>query len=128
MGIDELCRSGTGLPARTTIGLFGDGVPKTAANFVSLRSGDNGVDKSGKPPHFKDSEFHRIISNFRIQGGGVTSDDRGGESSYEGMFDDETFQRNHAAWGIISKASAGKRHWSAARRHNSQDVVARLEA
>ena len=77
---------------RITFGLFGDVVPKTAKNFATLCDGSAGVGNSGKPLHFKDSKFHRIIPGFMAQGGDFTSGDgRGGESIYGSKFADENF-------------------------------------
>ena len=41
--------------------LYDDVVPKTCDNFRALCTGEKGVGKSGKPLHFKNSKFHRVI-------------------------------------------------------------------
>ena len=51
---------------RITFGLFGDVVPKTAKNFATLCEGSAGTGNSGKPLHYKGSNFHRVIPGFIV--------------------------------------------------------------
>ena len=93
---------------RITFGLFGDVVPKTTKNFATLCDGSAGTGNSGKPLHYKGSNFHRIIPGFMAQGGDFTSGDgRGGESIYGAKFADENFNLNHDKPYLLSMANAG---------------------
>ena len=93
---------------RIVFGLFGNVVPKTAANFATLCDGTAGVGNSGKPLHYKGSNFHRLIPGFMAQGGDFTSGDgRGGESIYGEKFADENFDLKHTRPYLLSMANAG---------------------
>jgi len=94
---------------RIVFGLYDAQVPKTVANFKQLCTGEAGVGKSGKPLHYKDCIFHRIIPDFMCQGGDFTEGDgTGGESIYGTKFADENFKIKHTKPGLLSMANAGK--------------------
>ncbi|CDW87386.1 peptidyl-prolyl cis-trans isomerase [Stylonychia lemnae] len=89
---------------RITFELYAE-TPKTSTNFKALCTGEMGVSlNSGKPLHYKGSKFHKLYTDYIIQGGDFTrGDGRGGESIYQGnYFEDENFYFDHSGPGTLA--------------------------
>ena len=90
--------------------LFEDRAPKTVANFVGLATGQRSYQDSESfeettGPYYDGVTFHRIISNFMIQGGDPTGSGRGGPGY---KFADEFHpELRHKDAGMLSMANAG---------------------
>ncbi|KAJ9440837.1 Peptidyl-prolyl cis-trans isomerase B [Diplonema papillatum] len=91
-------------PHRIVLGLFGNVCPRTAENFRCLCTGEKG----GKL-HYKNTRFHKAVSEFLIEGGDVVhGDGTGGSSIYGDSFDDENFIIKHDKPGILGAAAYAK--------------------
>ncbi|WBW72221.1 cyclophilin family peptidyl-prolyl cis-trans isomerase Cyp1 [Schizosaccharomyces osmophilus] len=78
--------------------LYNEHAPKTCENFYTL----------AKEGYYDGVLFHRVISDFMIQGGDPTGTGRGGTSIYGDSFEDEIHpELHHTGAGILSMANAG---------------------
>lgn len=77
---------------RMVIGLFGDVMPKTTENFLSLCSNGD-VSYAG-------TTFYRVISDMTIQGGAIGSST--GKSSSSAILQPDNFNIKHTKAGLVS--------------------------
>ncbi|KAI0916673.1 Peptidyl-prolyl cis-trans isomerase [Taiwanofungus camphoratus] len=91
-----------GLPAgRIIFRLYDHVCPMTARNFRELATGEHGFG-------YANSNFHRIMPDFMIQGGDIQGGDgSGGRSIYGPAFADENFRVGHDKPGLLSMANRG---------------------
>ncbi|KAJ9463309.1 Peptidyl-prolyl cis-trans isomerase CYP19-2 [Diplonema papillatum] len=86
--------------------------PKTCANFKALCTGEKGKGKaSGKPLHYLNSVFHRMVPGTLVQGGDfVKGTGAAGESIYGLKFKDEKegLAIKHTGFGDVGMANGGK--------------------
>lgn len=81
--------------------------PVTVANFISLAEGTNTFVKDEKlkgKPFYNGLKFHRVISDFMIQGGDPSGNGSGGPGF---AFKDEITDLKHDKGGILSMANSG---------------------
>ncbi|KAG0188443.1 hypothetical protein DFQ28_004823 [Apophysomyces sp. BC1034] len=96
---------------RLEIELFDKECPKTCDNFRAICVGGKVGKNSKKPLHFKNTKLFRLVTNFMVQGGDVTrGDGSGGESIYNGSFNDEKpgLAKKFTKQGLVAMANSGK--------------------
>lgn len=80
-----------------TVQLYPKEAPKAVENFIT----------HAKDGYYDGIVFHRVISNFMIQGGDPTATGRGGESIWGHSFEDEFSPDLHNFRGALSMANSG---------------------
>ena len=78
--------------------LYPQYTPKAVENFVTL----------SKNGYYNESTFHRVISDFIIQGGDPTYTGSGGDSKWLLPFEDEFTDQLHHYRGALSMVNTGK--------------------
>nr|QIQ54710.1 capsule gland specific secretory protein [Reishia bronni] len=87
------------------IGLFGERVPMTVLNFVSLC---NGVKRPQGELKYTGSSCHKLITDMHVQCGDITNGDgSGGTSIFGETFNDESFDVGLSEAGTIAMANRG---------------------
>ncbi|CAF3001692.1 unnamed protein product [Rotaria socialis] len=100
MHASEVLRQG-----KVVIGLFGNIVPMTVLNFVTIA---NGIVRSDVNFTYNGVPFHRIVKDFCIQTGDfINRDGTGSLSIYGPKFVDENFRLSHKSAGWVSMANYG---------------------
>lgn len=89
----------------TTLGeikikLFAEHAPKTVENFVQL----------SERGYYDGVIFHRVIEDFMIQSGDPLGTGAGGESIYDGYFEDEISNELYNIRGALSMANLGRKN------------------
>ncbi|KAI7904524.1 cyclophilin-like domain-containing protein [Cokeromyces recurvatus] len=85
--------------------------PKTCENFASLCKGGKVGKSSKKPLFYKNTVMFRLVHDFIVQGGDVTrGDGSGGDSIYNGKFNDEKpgLAKKFNEKGVVAMANSGK--------------------
>lgn len=92
---------------RFEVAVFGEIVPLTAMNFVSIA---RGYKKKDKLLTYVDNRIHRVVQDFVLQAGDITNNDgSGGTSIYGRNFADENFDLSHRSAGWVAMANRGPR-------------------
>ncbi|OZJ02934.1 hypothetical protein BZG36_04557 [Bifiguratus adelaidae] len=85
--------------------------PKTCDNFLQICMGGKVGKASKKPLHYKNSTLFRLVKDYIVQGGDVTrGDGSGGDSIYNGKFNDEKpgLAKKFDRKGLLAMANSGK--------------------
>ena len=103
--VKDLDGPGEDYKGRFVVAVFGEAAPMTTLNFVSIAKG---YKKGSDTLHYKDTKIHRIVQDFVIQMGDITTGDgSGGKSIFGDIFNDEEFILSHRSAGWVAMANHG---------------------
>eukprot|EP00984_Skeletonema_dohrnii_P038081 scaffold40895_cov244-Skeletonema_dohrnii-CCMP3373.AAC.1 len=98
------------------MGLYGDVVPKTVANFKALCTGEKGYGYKGSVFHRRTDILHALLLQLKPASSQASCakavisrilSGTGGKSIYGRTFPDENFDIKHGGAGTLSMANAG---------------------
>ena len=97
---------------RIVVELWPDVAPLACENFLSLVSGAKGKSgSSGKPLHYENCPFHRIVPGFVAQAGDISfGNGTGGESIWGKKFKDDKqgLKQKFSGRGLLAMGNTGK--------------------
>lgn len=104
--VDDMDGPGQHYTGRFTVALFGDVAPMTVMNFVAIT---RGYSRGPEKLSYKDTPIHRIVQDFVVQMGDITTGDgTGGKSIFGERFVDEEFILSHRSAGWVAMANHGR--------------------
>jgi len=103
--VKDMDGPGEDYKGRFVIGVFANAAPMTSLNFVSLA---RGFTRAKQTLTYKNSIIHRIVADFVIQMGDITTGDgSGGKSIFGKVFNDEEMLLSHRSAGWVAMANHG---------------------
>jgi len=104
--VEDMDGDGQDYRGRFTIALFGETAPMTVMNFAAIT---RGYSRGGEKLYYKNTPVHRVVPDFVVQMGDITTGDgTGGKSIFGERFNDEDFVLSHRSPGWVAMANHGR--------------------